>query len=112
MRDGDGASVSDSEPPLPRLSNPPAGHPLFTTQYDTFDELMEDLNDYAARAYFLVIKRSSSNRVEGFGYTRVELACQRGKVRAFEAHSRSVSTSKRGCEWKAVAKVVKKYGRK
>ena len=29
-------------------AGPPPNHALFTTKYDTFEDLMEDLNDWAA----------------------------------------------------------------
>ncbi|KAK3349689.1 hypothetical protein B0T25DRAFT_438321, partial [Lasiosphaeria hispida] len=58
------------------------------------------------------IKRSTSNKLEGFGPTRTDLECQRAKIRPSKAHSRSSSTAKRGCNWKAVAKALKKNDRK
>jgi len=42
----------------------------------------------------------------------VEFACQQGKVRASKARSRLVSILKWGYKWKAVAKAVKKHGKK
>ncbi|EAQ88884.1 hypothetical protein CHGG_05503 [Chaetomium globosum CBS 148.51] len=112
-RDGDRSdSESDANTPIPPFSNPPANHPLFTTKYDTLDDLMEVLHDHAAKAHFSVVKGRSSNKVEDIGYTRFDILCQKGKIRPSEAHSRPSSTNKRGCKWQAVATALKRNGRK
>ncbi|KAK3372688.1 hypothetical protein B0H63DRAFT_551560 [Podospora didyma] len=54
---GDLSDLSDAPdenaaPPPPPLSNPPAGHKLFNTKYDTLDDLIDDLNKWAASAQF------------------------------------------------------------
>lgn len=67
---------------------------------------MEDLNNFAARAHFSVIKRNSSNKVKGFNYTNVGFTYQKGNIRASKAHSQSTFMSKSGCEWKKKEKGI------
>ncbi len=38
------------EPSTPPLSNPQADHKLLTPQYDSLDELVDDLHEWAAQA--------------------------------------------------------------
>jgi hypothetical protein len=86
------------------LSNPPVAHRLSTELYNTLEELEIDLHDFAASAGFCVIRKRSCNKVKDFGFTRYDYECQRGPIRASEAHSRELFTTKRGCPWRASAK--------
>jgi hypothetical protein len=88
------------------LSNPPPGHKLLTYQYDSYDALQEDLDDFCASAGFAVVIARSQNKVKGFGYTRFDLVCSKGKGRKPRGHSRHSSTTKRGCEWQGIAKAL------
>ncbi|KAK5651107.1 hypothetical protein OQA88_13270 [Cercophora sp. LCS_1] len=88
------------------LSNPLPDHPLMNSTYKTLEDLMQDLDAYGQRALFAVVKLKGQNPIKDFGPSRVELGCQKGKIRASEAHSRTTTTSKRGCTWKAIAKAL------
>ena len=96
---------SDHGDVLP-FSNPPPGHRLLTHGYNSFEDLVAELNDYYAQARFSVIKLRSVNLVKGFGYSRVDFGCARGKIRRSEAHSRRISTVKVGYTWEGSAKAL------
>lgn len=100
--------------PVAPLSNPPPGHKLLTHPYDSLAELEGDLRDWAAQALFGIKRKSASNAVKDFGYTRVEFTCLRDKIRASEAivGRASTSTMKMDCSWSAVAKALATTGRK
>lgn len=93
--------------PVPPLTNPPPDHKLLTHLYDTFDELVDDLHEWAAQALFGIRKQRSINKVKDFGYTRVDFCCLRDKIRPSKALTkRQSSTTKTGCEWQASAKAL------
>ena len=97
--DSDGArsvmsAASDSQALPSPLSNPDVSYKLTNGKYDSLDDLLDDLYDYAAKAGFAVYKMRSNNYVKGFGATRVDLGCLKGKIRPFEAHSRKTLTTK------------------
>jgi len=99
IADNDGHAAQNLHPneAIAPLSAPPKGHKLLVHKYDSFEELMEELQAFAASAQFRVVKIRSINRVEGFGYTRYDLGCHKGKIRKSKAVSRNTSTSKIGC---------------
>ena len=102
--DSDSDHLSDSEAPQP-LSDPSTDHELSHT-FDSLTDLMEVLEDFGRIAGFGVYKMRSANYRHGFGPTRVDLGCLRGKIRPSKAHSRNTSTTKMGCKWQAVAKAL------
>ncbi|KAK3383927.1 hypothetical protein B0T24DRAFT_606826 [Lasiosphaeria ovina] len=67
-------------PPPPPLSNPPPGHKLFNTKYNTLDNLIDDLSEFAASAtffffFFLSLRVCSPNNyLKDFGATRQAVA--------------------------------------
>lgn len=101
------------EPSTPPLSNPQADHKLLTHQYDSLDELVDDLHEWAAQALFGIRKQRSLNPVKDFGYTRVDFCCVKDKIRPSESIAgRKSSTTKTGCGWKASAKARVCNGRR
>ncbi|KAK3933563.1 hypothetical protein QBC46DRAFT_359576, partial [Diplogelasinospora grovesii] len=74
--DKDGFDAPDDASPPPPLSNPPAGHNLVTLQYNTLDDLMDDLHEWSAQALFGVRKMRVANKVKDFGMTRVDISCR------------------------------------
>ncbi|KAM7214780.1 hypothetical protein V8F06_009852 [Rhypophila decipiens] len=108
---GNSTATDPSQPPLqapapPPLSNPPPDHNLMTKLYDSFDELYQDLVTWATSAGFGVIKKRSTDKLPGFSFTRIDLACWRGHIRPDEGFSRGTSTNKRNCTWSASAKAL------
>ena len=95
-------SNSDHEHELPPLSNPPPHHDLLTTQFETLDDLEDQLHDFTARAGFSVYRRRSSNKVKDFGYSRIDFACSQNKITASTARSRASSTIKHDCGWRGL----------
>lgn len=86
------ASNAHSDSDVPRdapapLSNPDANHRPSHGQYDTLDDLLDDLHDYATLAGFAIHKKRSKNYVKGFRATRVDIGCYKGKVQASRADS-------------------------
>jgi hypothetical protein len=67
-------SDHDEEPPEPStpLANPPPDHKLLTHLYDSLDELVHELQEWAAQALFGIRRQRSLNPVKDFGYTRVD----------------------------------------
>jgi len=57
-RDAEADAVTDVEPPP--YSNPPEGHKLFTHEYTSLDDIMEDLHEFAHSARFSVVKKRPS----------------------------------------------------
>ena len=109
--DSDGArsvasAASDAQALPAPLSNPDASHKLTNGSYDSLDDLLDDLHDYGAMAGFAVYKIRASNYIKGFGASRVDLGCQKGKIQASRAHSRNTSTTKRECTWQGTAKAL------
>ena len=94
------------------LSNPPALHPLLNKHYDSLEAIEHDLFEYGAAAGFRIVRTRSGNPLKGFGYTQVDYACQRGKIRTSTARSREPSTTKLGCPWQASVKALHRNGRK
>ncbi|KAK0713181.1 hypothetical protein B0T26DRAFT_677548 [Lasiosphaeria miniovina] len=94
------------------LSAPPPDHKLLNHQYDSLDDLIEYLHDFAASAGFDIRKLRSSNIVKDFGPTYVAICCLRDKVRESIAHSRQVSTNKCDYPFRAVAKALASNNRK
>ncbi|KAK3368860.1 hypothetical protein B0T24DRAFT_630802 [Lasiosphaeria ovina] len=93
----DQAVVAPNVGTVALLSSPPKGHKLLAHRYDTFEELLTDLEAFAISAYFTVVKNRSNNKVDGFGYTRIKLCCSKGSRRKSKAISRNTSTGKVGC---------------
>ena len=113
-RDRAPPNTGPSQPhgPLP-LTNPPRDHKLFTTLYDSFDELMADLNNWADKAKFGVRKLRGCNPVKDFGWSRYDIGCWRGTVRRDQGHgNRSTVTKMRDCPWQGAAKALACNGRK
>lgn len=84
----------------------PPGQPgLQYEDYETVDALMADLNAWG-RGYGLgFVKRRPSNYINGLP-TRMDIICDRGHQRASRATIKRTTTSKTGCEWSAVAKIL------
>ncbi|KAK4234582.1 hypothetical protein C8A03DRAFT_47126 [Achaetomium macrosporum] len=94
-------------------ANPPPNHKLLTHKYDTLADLEEDLHEWCAKALFGIKKTRPSNMIKGFGYSRVDFACIRDKIRPSQAFTGwASSTRNTGCEWLATAKALKEDGRK
>ena len=96
------ASSTHSDPDTPRdtpppLSNPAASHKLTNGQYNSFNDLFDDLQDHVAKVGFTVYKIRSCNYIAGFGAIRYDLGCYKGKIRASDAYSRETLTTKAGC---------------
>ncbi|KAK1761601.1 hypothetical protein QBC33DRAFT_463079, partial [Phialemonium atrogriseum] len=87
--------------------NPPPSHRLWQP-YETLNALEADLKDWAKVHGFAISRtRSSKYReiVQGEGKvpTQVDWYCDRGRPRGPRGHSRTTSTSKVDCSWKAHA---------
>jgi hypothetical protein len=81
--------------------------------YDSLDELVDDLHDWGAQALFGIRKLRVNNKVDSFGYTRVDFCCLKDKIRPSESVAgRKTSTTKTGCSWQATAKALASNGRK
>ena len=76
------------------LSNPDVSYKLTNGKYDSLDDLLDDLHDYAVKAGFTVYKIRSNNYVKGFSATRVNLGYLKGKIQPFKAYSRKTLTTK------------------
>ncbi|KAK1780335.1 hypothetical protein QBC45DRAFT_409063 [Copromyces sp. CBS 386.78] len=73
-------------------------HALFTTQYNTFEELAKEVKQWGKQqGGYQLVKSRSTNFVKDFGYTTIDFVCTAGSIRPSIAHSRSTSTAKRGC---------------
>lgn len=94
-------AVNPHSPLLPALSNPPADHQLFTTGYETFDDLKKALDDYTLNAGFKAVVRRT-------GPTYKRLFCSRGEKRESVATQRKTNTIKCDCEWSALATNTRK----
>jgi hypothetical protein len=95
------------------LSNPPPNYKLLNHQYDTLDDLVDDLHNWSAQALFGIKKLRACNPVKGLGYTRVDFYCLRDKIRPSEAFTgRTSSTTKTGCSWLVRAKALTSNNRK
>jgi hypothetical protein len=92
---------------LPPLSQPPPTHRLTCGPlYPTYEALEKDLNDFAVKhGYFIVRSRSRKKNKHGM-YTRVDLQCDRGLQRPSDSLIRHSSISKAGCRWAATAQAL------
>lgn len=102
---------SECDHALP-LANPAPDDPLLTSQFATIEALEEQLHDFAARAGFSIHRLRVSNKVTGFGYSRIDYACSQNKIQQSKARSRDTSTIKRNCEWQATANALASNGRR
>jgi len=96
-RDAEADAVTDVEPPP--YSNPPEGYKLFTYEYTSLDDIMEDLYEFAYSVRFSVIKKQPSNylKKDGFSLTRYNIECNKGPIRKPEVYSRQTLTAKKNC---------------
>ena len=86
------ASSTHSDPDTPRdtpppLSNPTASYKLTNGQYNSFNDLFNDLQDHVAKVGFTIYKIRSYNYIAGFSATRYNLGCYKGKIRTSNAYS-------------------------
>jgi hypothetical protein len=100
---------TDSNAPIPPI--PPTHRVLAGPPYTSFQELIDDINAWGKENGLAFVKSRSVNRVEGFGYTRFDIICDRGKQRASQATTRRTTTVKTGCSWIGAAKALKSNGR-
>ena len=77
----------------------PVSHRLLTHKYDNLDDILGELDAFAASAGFSIIRKNSANRVDGFGPTLIRIECACGQRVASKAQSRNSSTKKRDCPW-------------
>jgi hypothetical protein len=92
------------------IANPAENHPLMTNYYAALDQLEEALQEYAQEAGFAVSQRRSKKFTSGpkkGELQKVDLYCDRGRLRIFIAKSRKSRTTKSAdCEWTAVATCI------
>lgn len=92
-----------------QLPNPPEGGPGF----DTADLLMADMNTFALRHGFQLVKRNGTNPDSKGQYTRYYVYCDRGAIRQTESHGvRRSATRKNGCPFMGSIKANKSTGHK
>src|SRR5437762_4575803 len=102
---------TEDAPPPPPLSNPPVSHRLLTHKYDNLDDILGELDAFAASAGFSIVRKNSANRVDGFGPTSIRIECACGQRKASKAQSRNSSTKKRDCPWYCQLQALKDNGR-
>lgn len=117
----DGFSSDDepsSEPPpvgqalFPMTDWPPAGHCLLTKRWNTLEELLAEVKEFATEAGFAIYKlRGSDNGGDGKP-TRYDLSCTLDKpVKSKSTGLRNTSSKKRDCPWRGTAKLQKEHGK-
>jgi len=85
----------ESAKDLAPFSNPPTGHAILTTKYNSLDNLIFVIYEFAATVYFTIVKSRSTNYIPGFGYLKINIVYQKGKIRPSEAYLKQTSTLKR-----------------
>jgi hypothetical protein len=87
-------SISDDAPiDVPPLSNPLPSYKLLAYKYNSLDKLTNDLYNWAAQALFDIRKLRVNNKVEGFGYTRIDFYYLKDKVRPSRAITKRISST-------------------
>ncbi|KAK1775931.1 hypothetical protein QBC45DRAFT_488515 [Copromyces sp. CBS 386.78] len=72
-------------------------HPIFTTQYNTLDELTAAVKQWGKEMGYQPVKTRTTDQVAGFGPSRCDFVYSAGEIRESTARSRRTSTAKQGC---------------